>query len=120
MEAGRPTDYSEEMLSAGYDYMANHGVYGDLVPSIAGLACQLGKTKKTMYNWAEVHEPFLHLLEAIKAKQERMLLSGGLGNDYNSAITKLMLAKHGYHDKQDTNVSAAININVSKDGLDKL
>jgi hypothetical protein len=60
------------------------------------------------------------MLGKVKNKQERMLLSGGLGNDYNSAITKLMLAKHGYHDKQDTNVSAAININVSKDGLDKL
>jgi hypothetical protein len=39
------------------------------------------------------------------AKQERQLISGGLTNEFNSAITKMMLTKHGYTDKTETDIT---------------
>jgi hypothetical protein len=33
--------------------------------------------------------------------QERTLLNGGLGKDFNPVITKLVLGKHGYSEKQE-------------------
>jgi len=38
----------------------------------------------------------------LMAKQERMLANGGILGDYNTAITKLLMSKHGYSDKVET------------------
>ena len=38
--------------------------------------------------------------------QQLTLLNGGLSNTFNSAITKLVLGKHGYHDKMDQDISS--------------
>ena len=47
-------------------------------------------------------------------KQEKDLINKGLTGDFNSTITKLILTKHGYSDKQDIDHSG-INLTVSKD-----
>jgi hypothetical protein len=39
------------------------------------------------------------------AKQERELLNGSLKGDYNATISKLMLTKHGYSDKVESEIS---------------
>ena len=102
MGAGRPTKYSEEVLEKAKDYLANYRNYGDVVPTIEGLACELQVNRNTLYDWAsndEYHE-FSNTFTTIKEKQARLLLSGGLTSELNTAITKLMLANHGYRDKQ--------------------
>ncbi len=38
-------------------------------------------------------------------RQEFALTNKSLGNEINSNISKLMLTKHGYTDRQDVNVS---------------
>ena len=84
----------------------------NLVPSTAGLCCYLGVSKSAVYVWSEdteanrkdpIRREFMDTLEAIQTKQEMMLANGGLSGAYNSTITKLMLANHGYSDsvKQD-------------------
>jgi hypothetical protein len=40
-------------------------------------------------------------------KQEKGLLKGGIEGTYNSTITKLMLTKHNYSDKQETALTGA-------------
>ena len=117
---GRPTKYSQEMIDKAREYLVKHKEYGDLVPSAVGLACALDVSRRVLYKWAEENEQFMHILDEVQTAQEKQLLSGGLGGEFNSAIVKLMLGKHGYSDKQETAVSGAININVAADGFGKL
>ena len=82
------------------------------MPSHAGLCCYLGVVKSTIYEFCKVENDlgreFSNTLEAIKVKQERMLLSGGLLSTYNPQITKLMLSNHGYSDKQEVEHSGNV------------
>ena len=117
---GLPSKYSQEIIDASIDYMETHETFGDLVPSIVGLSNALGVSRSTLYLWADEYKEFSDILEGVNAQQERKLLSGGLGGDYNSAIVKLMLGKHGYTDRQQTEVSGVVNISVTPDGYGKL
>lgn len=104
--AGRPTDYNEDLQATADNYV--HGGYaecGDVVPSVAGLACELKKRRTLLYAWAEKHPEFKDTLETIKEVQERLLLSGSLSGQHNATIAKLMLANHGYSDKQSQEIS---------------
>lgn len=103
--AGRPTKYSDEMLALAEGYLESD----TLAPNIAELSRVLDVSRSTLYKWAEEHDDFSDMLERILAEQERRLISGGLSGKMNATITKLMLAKHGYHDKQD-------NTHASPDG----
>ena len=51
MPAGRPSKYNEEVLVKTEDYILNFSKYGDLIPSVAGLACELGVTRETVRAW---------------------------------------------------------------------
>jgi len=100
---GRPTDYSDEILEKTKFYLANYKSLGDIIPSIAGLACYVKIGRQTIYNWGKDDDKkeFLYILEELLAKQESTLLNGGLSGDLNSTITKLVLTKHDYSDRSD-------------------
>mgnify|MGYP001591911622 CR=1 FL=1 len=100
---GRPTKYGPEVLEKIKDYLKNHKKYGDPVPTHSGLADELDISTVTLYEWAKDPKKaeFSNMLGRIKTRQERGLLAGGLEGDLNANITKLMLAKHGYHDKAE-------------------
>ena len=102
MKTGRPTKYSEEVLEKAKEYLETYESSAP-VPSIVGLCLHLDVSRKTIYNWASdgVHEEFLHILDRCQDLQHRELLKGGLLGDFNSNITKMMLTKHGYSDKQE-------------------
>ncbi|WP_372857639.1 terminase small subunit [Pseudoalteromonas sp.] len=103
MAAGRPTDYKDELLTTAKEYIDS---CPDIVPSVVGLCLHIGIAKSTAYRWAdEGKEEFKDILELVNNQQERRLLSGGLTNDFNSAITKMMLTKHGYTDKTETDIT---------------
>ena len=104
MGAGRPTKYNKETIKKALEYIENHKDYGDPVPIAAGLACELGVGKKTLYNWAEQNKEFLHTLDLLQSKQERMLAGGALEGELQATIAKLMLANHGYSDKQEQKI----------------
>lgn len=114
MAGGRPTEYTPELLEKAEEYLnklKNDERVNDInavftPPSVAHLAVELGVSRKSLYNWAEQHEEFLHILEQILAIQEDMLLDRGLIGQYNSTIAKLMLTKHGYSDKTETDVTS--------------
>ena len=113
MAGGRPTSYSDDILAKTVHYIDNHDNkdfdYLDVIPSMAGLSLVLDVCVKTLYNWGEAHEDFLHMLEKLQKKQEKVLLSGGLSGSMNSTITKLVLSKHGYSDKVDQTVDHTTN-----------
>jgi hypothetical protein len=100
-EVGRPTSYSAEVQAAADAYVDGGFMdCGDIVPSRAGLAITLGLSRNTLTNWQKIPE-FLSTLDRLNFLQERISLNGGLKGDLNSTIVKLLLANHGYSDKQD-------------------
>lgn len=109
---GRPTKYTDKTLEIANDYVANHSSYGDVVPSIAGLSCELSVCKNTIYAWSKDknNSEFLRTLGVMKSKQERLLLSGGLTSELNSQIVKLMLWNHGWCDKKEDEQESGENI----------
>lgn len=110
MPAGAPTAYQgDTTIFMAEKYLEEFKDNNELIPSIAGLALYLGVSRSTVNLWATQPDKkkFSDTLERIKARQEVLLLSGGLGGTMNSTITKLALANHGYSDKVD---------NVSSDG----
>jgi len=106
----RPTKYSKEMVDKSYKYIDTYGEYGDMIPSIEGLAEVLGLHRDTLYDWAKQEsKEFSDILGKLLQKQQKVLINNGLSNTFNSAITKLVLGKHGFHDKMEQDIS-------SKDG----
>ncbi len=106
--AGRPTKYSEEMVETAEDYIVNFSNYGDAIPSVVGLAVALDTHRDTIYAWAkeEGKESFSDIVKRLSTNQERKLLNGGLDNSFNPTIAKLLLGKHGYSDKQETDITS--------------
>lgn len=106
MTAGRPTDYDATVIGEAVISYIGDCKQQFYLPTIAGLAVELSVSRDTIYEWAKHHPEFSDILEQLKALQESMLIQNGLKNEYNSTITKLMLTKHGYHDKQETDVTS--------------
>lgn len=104
MTAGRPTLYSAEVLAKAKEYL--EGGYlqgGKVIPSRQGLALHLGVTRQTLDNWEKNPEyiDFFGILDAINTTQHELLINSGLTGEFNSAIAKLALGKHGYSEKTD-------------------
>jgi len=95
------TRFKPEMIGKARNYIADHLLFDDPVPTVAGLACVLGVTRKTLYEWAKDPSKvgISDILEELAQKQERVLVKNGLLNAFNAPITKMMLTKHGYSDK---------------------
>lgn len=99
---GRPTKLNDEMVEKAQWYLDNHKELGDLVPTVVGMALHLDVATNTIYNWAGRDNPkFLRLFIRVEQIQHQALVNGGLAGHYNPAITKMMLTKHGYSDKQE-------------------
>lgn len=115
MTAGRPTNYSKEILEKANDYLLScedeevekgtddRPIYSIKVklPTKGGLARFLGVSRDTLYEWARLHQEFSDIMEALGAEQEDKLINNGLSGDYNPTIAKVLLTKHGYIDKAD-------------------
>lgn len=101
---GRPTSYTEEMLQKAKDYAEDCSVGDDVVPSIVGLCAYIGRSKSIVYDWIKDPEKadFSDICQEINEKQEKGLINGGLAGGFAPAVTKMMLSKHGYSDKVET------------------
>jgi hypothetical protein len=115
-KGGRPTAYSEEMLTKAREYIDScqddeierEAKQGQMVyklkaklPTKGGLARYLGVSRDTLYEWSSVHKEFSYIMEELGAEQEDRLINNGLSGDYNPTIAKVLLTKHGYHDKSE-------------------
>lgn len=111
---GKPSHFTEEVMEVAEDYLVNFKErYSDEIPSAAGLAIILGKSRTSLYDWAKVHDEFREYMDRLQATQERVLLNKGLNGEFNSNITKLALGKHGYHERTETEHSGNMNFAVS-------
>jgi len=102
-----PTKYTDEIIVKAQNYLDNYADNGEVIPTIAGLALELSIHRATLYDWKdqEGKEQISDIIRDVMLKQEVKLINGGLSGDHNSTIVKLMLTKHGYHDKQHTELS---------------
>lgn len=118
-KVGRPTKYSEEILTKTREYIDScedkvrrfHKTVGDRtdsyerlvvvkIPTLEGLAVHLKINKDTIQEWRkeEGKEEFSVLIDELLAKQADRLANNGLSGDYNPTIAKVLLAKHGYRE----------------------
>ncbi len=113
MVMGRPTEYSADILQAAKDYLETYVSQGDVIPTIEGLADNLGRGVKTLYNWAKEHEEFEEAMNAILSKQGRLLQNKGLNKETDSSITKLLLsANHDKREKSEQKNEHAGNVTI--------
>lgn len=120
MAGGRPTHYSDEIARQGWQYIETYEEHGHAVPSVVGLCRVINRAKSTVYQWAENPDTEIaDILRAINELQELVTFNKSLTGEYNATIAKLLLGKHGYHDKADNTlaspnggpVEATLNIN---------
>ena len=105
---GRPTKYNDELQAEADRYVYEWAEY-DAIPSRVGLCCFLGIDKTTSYDWEQLYPQFSHTCKAVEALQEREAVNKGITGVFNSQITKLVLANHGYSDKQAVDHTTAGN-----------
>ena len=104
MAGGRPTDYNAELLAKAQDYIES---CPDAVHSVVGLCLYIGIAKSTAYRWIEEgNAVFKDIVDTVSDLQEQKLVNSGLSNLFNASITKLMLTKHGYTDKIESDVTS--------------
>lgn len=133
IKAGQPTKYNEHTIAQVRQYLLDCednyvevpilDVDGEYIrdndgkiktrqkhtvklPNVAGLAVYLGVSRETLYEWGRVHKEFSDILKEVLAKQEEKLIQGGISGEYNGTIAKLILTKHGYSDKIDTDLTS--------------
>lgn len=107
MTRGRPTKLTEEMMDKADHYIANHLSYGDPVPTIEGLACELDVSRSTLYVWSDASPDFSDILSKLMSHQGRKLLAGGLTGDFNAPFAKMMATKHGYSDRIEQDLTSS-------------
>ena len=121
MPAGRPTHYNEEIVQKAKDYIDGGWEEEDhAIPSVVGLCKVLNRSRSVIYKWAEDEgNEFKDILDHINQDQHFETINKSLKSEINPMIAKLVLGKHGYHDKQDTNIKADLNLaDLSEDELD--
>jgi hypothetical protein len=99
-KVGRPSKLTDEVRDKAHEYI--NGGWQDTIdafPNAAGLACELGVGKRTLYDWAEKDAEFSHTLEQLNRSQERSVLAGGAKGEITHVVTKLVLANHDYGEK---------------------
>lgn len=101
--AGRPTTCTQDVIDKAWEYV--NGGWAEVEhawPSAVGLMDYISVKKSTLYDWAkDSDKPISDILEKINQKQELIAWNKGVKNEYNANLVKLLLGKHGYHDKQD-------------------
>lgn len=102
VKGGRPSKYrGEDTLRMLNDYLEVYQELGHEIPSIAGLSRYIGVSKAQVFEWRHKHPEWEEALDALLSDQEIKLIGSGLSGKFNSTITKLVLSKHGYSDKQE-------------------
>lgn len=94
MAGGRPSKYNKDIIKKAKDYIDNYVVYGDTIPLVEGLACELGVHRDTVNEWTRVHDEFSDIVKDLFTKQGRVLSNGSLNGELKEKTATLMLSSH--------------------------
>lgn len=115
---GRATRYCKELQDAA-DWYVEEG-YKELhqvVPSVVGLCLFLNLGRNVSRHLRAKHPKFEKTVDRLLAKQECLLVNGGLGSRLNTNIVKLMLCNHGYGERiniQEEPAPLSLNFKVAE------
>jgi hypothetical protein len=89
-------------------------VRGNEFPTFQGFADRIGVHVDTLHEWKEVHEEFSEAYMRAKQLQERIWLTNGMNNLYNSQFAQFF-GKNclGYKDKQEIEQSGELNNTIT-------
>ena len=118
MVTGRPTSYSDELMIKAKQYLdyflcENSDIKlvpaGQVIPTAAGLCSHIGIGTSTAHIWEKDDNKldFREVLDNIKQVQHVIAINGGMAGTFNAPIVKLLLTKHGYHDKVEQDVKSS-------------
>lgn len=111
MPAGRPTKCTPELIEKAKHYLENYKDHDDVIPSVVGMAVALDIRKATLHEWARDEDnEFSYILAKCKEMQENCLVNGGLSSKMNAQIAKLVLGKHGYKERTETDLNANVSL----------
>lgn len=111
MPGGRPTKLTKALVEKAKEYEKDwRTIDGGPVPTKEGMSLHLDVARSTLYLWQDEDTPlgkeFSDIFERTMAKQGRTLVAHGLDGKFNPAITKMMLSKHDYVEKQQTDITS--------------
>jgi hypothetical protein len=103
-KVGRPSKYTPELVEKAKEYITTgYEEEGHSHPSIVGLALYVDVRSQTLYDWeTDEDKEFSDILGKCRDIGQFKLIEGGLKGDLNPAITKLVLGKHGFSEKTET------------------
>ena len=109
---GRPSGCTLEAAQAAHYYIENYNSeFEHAIPTPEGMAIAMGVEASALFRWArEEDNEFTDILDKCKSHQHFALMDKGLKNEINSTIAKLALGKHGYNDKQETELKGILEI----------
>lgn len=121
MGIGRPTTYDAEMLKKTMEYIqTGWEEKGHAFPSVTGLCQYIHRSRSIVYDWAKDPEKseFSDMLDIINERQELIAWAKGMKGDYSASLTKLLLAKHGYHERSELTGADGAPLTISDAQLD--
>ena len=113
---GRPTKYTNNTIHYVQDYISRC-YEGNKLPTVEGLAIDLGVGTRTLYDWQDAHIDFSQTMDTLRDTQKYLLIKNGLNSTYSSQFSMFLLkAIHGLSDKKPEYQASQNNyMNVSPD-----
>lgn len=122
MPAGRPSKLNQELIDKAEEYLkscndrietTDKGALSYVnvsLPSVVGLALYIGVNKDTIYTWckgdSDIEKQFSDIVKRVNNEQENRLLNNGLGGLYAPKVVGMVLSKHGYSEKTETDITS--------------
>lgn len=121
MKIGRPTKYTEELIRKAQAYLEVLPE-DEVVHSIEGLADFLGISRETIYDWScqEDKAIFSDIVNSILIKQGKSLINNTLSRKFEPRTANMMLGKHGYTVKTESDISAKVEHTLPKERADEI
>lgn len=105
---GEKYKYTPEIVEKAREYLENwENIADNAIPTMAGLATYLDINRDTLYEWEkqgkekEEKREMTDICARARQIQEQVLISKGLTKKYDNSLTKLLLTRHGYSDRQE-------------------
>ena len=110
---GRPTKFNKGLVKKAEQYLIDYKKE-EPVPTIEGLSLYLEIHRDSIYEYEKKNKKFSDIVRVVRTLQAKRLLAGGLLNKFNSIITRLMLAKHGYKEQKEVDVHSEEIAEIAK------